>query len=140
MCDIIVVERSKMQSDELKISTKGQINDSKLSQDDYEANLLLVRKAVESMRVAYDCISDIKTGLSHETNKCWRRRVLELLGEANNMMVFSVDVGLIGMPETEKATIPTRMLGNSKVSLTSMGGLVISNDNEEDYPEWLEEV
>lgn len=59
MCDIIGAERSKMQSDKLKISTKGQINDSKLSQDDYEANLLLVRKAVESMQVAYDCISDI---------------------------------------------------------------------------------
>lgn len=126
-----------MQSDKLKISTKGQINDSKLSQDDYEANLLLARKAIESMQVAYDCISDIKTGLSHETNKCWRRRVLELLGEANNMMVFSVDTDLIGLPRTEKATIPARMLGDSKVSLSSMGGLVIEG---EENCEWGEEM
>lgn len=124
-----------MQSNKLKISTKGQINDSKLSQDDYEANLLLVRRAIESMTVAYDCLCDLKTGLPHETSKCWRRRVLELLAEANNMTVFSVQADVVGIPKIAKPSVPDRMLGNAKISLNSLGGLEIVEEDDDEY-EW----
>lgn len=112
------------------LSTKGQFNDNKLSQDDYEDNSIIIRQALESLQMSYDLFKDYKTGLPNETNKCWRKQVIELIEQANNLASFAVQNGLVAVPKTDQ--FPSRMLGNIKVNFNKMGGVTFDEYEEDD--------
>lgn len=116
------------------LSTKGQMNDNKLTQDDYDDNDIIIRQALEHLQLSYDLFKDYKSGLANETNRCWRKQVLQLLEQANNLAVFSVHNGLVAVPKINE--YPDRMIGSAKVSFSRMGGLAVGDEEDDEVLPW----
>lgn len=112
-----------------KVNTKKHKNENNLSQDEMEANSLIIKNCLGRLIEAYDLMVDYQTGLKNETSQNIRRVLMVNISDCANTLTSAIDMGLMAI---DKATAPVNkrgLIGNGKADFAHIGGIEVQDED-----------